>query len=283
MKRRVHPYRLVALTALLLTFLLAAVSAHAQEPGSVVLGETSVVVPANGDATIRFQTYCLNFGLSFPTSIGTPDGRVEDNLLRTIKTAIDSDVADSNPLALQLAIWSQVEGQEVGQLYPDITELPAQQAAQQLLDDAADTEVSPLAEDRGIALTDAVSQGLIEATSEDFHFVDTENPRPDGEPYHGEGTLVLHNTTGNPVEVYFPFGTVFRASNEGEQDIVTYATELEQLPTATPAPTATPMPTPDTVPATGGPVAPSNTPWLLLGLGVLLLSAAGVLIVRFQE
>lgn len=280
--------RALMVLVLTMTFGAAAISANAQGPGDVVLGETSVTVPANGEATIRFQTFCLDFGLAFPSSLGTPDGRASDDVLRIIKAALEEDIPDQNPLAVQLAIWSTLENQTIGELYPD-TEIPAQEAAQQLLDNAQDADLSPLAEDRGRSLTELVSEGVITATSEDFEFVDTENPRPDGEPYHGEGTLVLTNQTDEPVEVYFPYGVVFRASTDGEQDIVTYATELEQLPTATPMPTATPAPTntpaptPDTVPESGGPATPSSTPWLLIAIGVVLLSSASVLVARYQE
>lgn len=276
-------FRALLLVLLLPAFLLLSVNVQAQEPGDFVLGETSVVVPANGEATIRFQTFCLEFGKEFPSSLGTPDGRANDDVLRLVRQALEEDVPDQNPLAVQLAIWSQLENQTLDELYPD-TDIPAEERAQSLLDSMDSVEVSPLRTDQGIALTEAVANGTITATSQDFNFVDTEMARPDGEPYHGEGTLVLTNQTDEDVQVYFPYGTVFRAENDSEQDIVAYATELEQLPTPTPMPTETPQPTPATIPETGTPGESSPVmPWWLIGIGVVMLSSAGILIARYQE
>ncbi len=298
--------RLLFVVTLMASLLLATAGAHAQEPGDIVLGETSVVVPANGEATIPFETFCLDFGLDFPSALGAPDGRASDDVLQIVKTALENDVAESNTLATQLAIWSLREGQSIEELYPD-TEIEAAGAAETLLTDAEGAEISPLRTDQGISLTDAVADGTIEATSTDFRFVETDMVRPDDRPYHGAGTLVLTNTTGEPVEVYFPFGTVFRAADDSEQDIIAYATELEQLATATPAPTATaaptgtpeatataaateaaaptetPAPTPAAVPETGADLGGNNTPWLLMAFGIVLLASAGVLVGRYQE
>lgn len=276
-----------ALTLLLLVaFAPLAGTASAQGPGDFVLGETSVVVPANGETSLSFQTFCLDFGKEFPSVLGTPDGRADDSVLKVVKTALENDTADSNPLAVQLAIWTLREGETLEQLYPD-TELEAGSAAQQLVDEADDASVSPLRTDRGIALDEAVANGTIEATSEDFRFVETDKPRPDDEPYHGEGTLVLRNTTDQDVEVYFPFGIVFEPTNDSEQAIVAYATELEQLPTPTPMPTATPEPTPATIPETGAPDGDvtdnGRAPWLLIAAGLVMLTSAGFLITRYQE
>lgn len=236
-------------------------SALAQDEVEFVLGETSVVVPANGEATLEFQTFCMDFGKAFPTALGTPDGRAEDDVLSVIRAGLEQQIAEAKPLAVQLAIWSLREETDVAALYPD-SDLDAVEDAMKLLD--ADSSVSPLRTDRGIALDTAVADGMIEATSSNFTFVDAEQPRPDGEPYHGTGTLTLRNLTDGDLEIYFPFGTVFRAADESEQDIVAYATELEQ------------QVTPQVMPETGS-SAPNPLPLVLAGLA---LAAAGLLIQR---
>lgn len=247
--------RLALIATLLVSLTLFAAPVRAQEEGAFALGETSVVIPAEGEETVSFQTFCLDFGLDFPTTLGRPDGRATDDVLRVIKSAIERDVADDEPLAVQLAIWSLREGSELESLFPD-TELDAASEARALLD--ADVTVSPLADDRGIPLDRAVADGIVEATSDDFAFVDAEQPRPDGEPYHGRGTLTIRNLTDQEVEIYFPFGTIFRAENENEQDIVAYATELEQVVT------------PESLPETGS--ATDSIARALIVLGGALLA-----------
>lgn len=281
-----RPRFVLVLLLLLLTALPFANPAQAQEPGDFVLGETSVLVPANGEARIRFQTFCLDFGKEFPSALGTPDGRAEDAVLKVVRAAIEEEMAEKDPLALQLAIWSVREGKAIDALYPNET-IAAESDAQALLDASESLTVSPLRTDRGISLDKAVADGTIVATSTDFSFVETADmARPDDIPYHGEGTLILRNTTNAAVEVYFPFGTVFRASDETEQDIVTYATELEQLATATPVPTVTTapvVPTPGTVPQTGADASESGTmPWLLIGSGFVMLLSAGFVMMRYE-
>nr|MBA3534847.1 hypothetical protein [Ardenticatenales bacterium] len=231
--------RFFALTLLLVAFLAASPPGYAQGPGDFVLGETSVMVPANGTATLAFETFCLDFGKAFPTTLGTPDGRADESVLQVVREAIENDMAEDEPLALQLAVWSLREDTPATELYPD-DELPVEETAAKLLTDSEDGSLSALRTDRGISLDEAVADGSIQATSSDFSFVETDTVRPDEEPYHGRGTLTLKNTTDKPIEVYFPFGTVFKAANEDEQDIVAYAVELEQLATATVAPTNTP-------------------------------------------
>lgn len=288
---------ILVLLLLFLTALPLTGTAQAQEPGDFVLGETSVVVPANGEATLRFQTFCLDFGKEFPTTLGTPDGRAENEVLTVVRAAIEEGIADSDPLALQLAIWSVREDKPIDTLYPNET-IAAESDAQALLDASDSVTVSPIRTDRGISLDKAVADGTIVATSTDFRFVETDMARPDDIPYHGEGTLILRNTTNEAVEVYFPFGTVFRATDETEQDIVAYATELEQLATATPAPTMTSVPTitpiptvtaapvvptPGTVPQTGATdVGSPSMPWFLIGVGFVMLLAAGFVMVRYE-
>ncbi len=211
------------------------------------LGETSVVVPAGGEATIDFETFCLEFGKDFPTALGMPDGRAPDDVLRVLKTAVQEGLVDSESLQTQLAIWSLIEG---GFPYPADEIDPS--IAADLIERSADADISPIEGD-GTALDVAVANGSIQATSENFTFVETDMVRPDGEPYKGRGTLLLTNTTDEDLTIFFSLGIVFRAGDEAQQDIVAYATELEEQPTPTPTPTETPAPTPT-------PTAPTPTP-----------------------
>ena len=206
------------------------------------LGETSVVVPAGGEATIDFETFCLEFGLDFPSALGTPDGRAPDAVLRVLKTAIQEGLVDSEPLQTQLAIWSLIEGG-----FPYSSDEIDPSVAAGLIERSAGADISPI-EGEGVALDAAVADGRIEATSTNFASVETDTVLPGEEPYKGSGTLVLRNTTDANLTVFFSLGIVFRAGDDTQQDIVAYATELEEQPTPTPMPTATSAPTPTATP-----------------------------------
>jgi hypothetical protein len=227
----------------------------------VVLGETSVLVPANSQVSIQFETYCLEFGRDFPEEIGAPIERADDEVLRVLRVAIEEDYVESDPLQVQLAIWRIIEGEWV---YSE-DELP-RDLAEQILEMAENVTVEPL-EGEGLALTDAVDQGLVTVTSEDFTSVDAPTQQlPDGIEYRGQGTLVIANQTDEDVRVFFPYGTVFDPATETEQNIVAYATELEELPTqtptSTPTDTTTPLPTdtPTPIPTDTPTPVPTDTP-----------------------
>jgi hypothetical protein len=227
-----------------------AANLQAQE---VVLGETSVLVPANGQVSIQFETFCLEFGRDFPEEIGAPIERAGDEVLRVLRVAIEEGYVESDPLQVQLAIWRIIEGEWV---YSE--DEVTRDLAEQLLEMAEDVDVGPLQGD-GMALTDAVDQGLVTVESEDFTSVDAPTQQlPDGIEYKGRGTLVITNQTDEDVRVFFPYGTVFDPGTETEQDIVAYATELEELPT--PTPTSTPVDTPTPVPTDTPTPVPTDTP-----------------------
>jgi hypothetical protein len=227
-----------------------AANLQAQE---VVLGETSVLVPANGQVSIQFETYCLEFGRDFPEEIGAPIERASDEVLRVLRVSIEEGYVESDPLQVQLAIWRIIEGEWV---YSE-DELP-RDLAEQILEMAETATVEPLQGD-GVALTDAVDQGLVTVTSEDFTSVDAPTQQlPDNIEYRGQGTLVITNQTDEDVRVFFPYGIVFDPGTETEQNIVAYATELEELPT--PTPTSVPTDTPTPVPTDTPTPVPTDTP-----------------------
>jgi outer membrane biosynthesis protein TonB len=227
-----------------------AANLQAQE---VVLGETSVLVPANGQVSIQFETFCLEFGRDFPDDIGAPVERAGDEVLRVLKVAIEEGYVESDPLQVQLAIWRVIEGEWV---YSQ-DELP-RDLAEEILEMAESATVEPL-QGEGVAILDAVDQGLVTIESEDFTAVDAPTQQlPDGIEYKGRGTLVITNQTSEELRVFFPFGTVFDPGTETEQNIVAYATELVQEPT--PTPTATPMDTPTPMPTDTPTPMPTDTP-----------------------
>jgi hypothetical protein len=237
----------------------------------VVRGETSVLVPANEQVTIAFETFCLDFGLEFPSEIGAPIDRAPDEVLAILRVAIEEDYTESDPLQVQLAIWRVIEGE-----WPFEADEVPRDLAEEILAAAEETEAEPF-EGEGIPLIQAVEEGLVSVESEDFEAVDAPTPGDYEFPYKGRGTLIITNLTDEDVQVYFPYGIVFTPGPESEQDMVAYAIDMQRIeqeevqvpeqetPTPTPTlvpdtPTPTPTPVPDTPTPTPVPDTPTPTP-----------------------
>jgi hypothetical protein len=237
----------------------------------VVMGETTVLVPANEQVTIGFETFCLDFGLEFPSEIGAPIDRAQDEVLAVLRIAIEEGYTQSDPLQVQLAIWRVIEGE-----WPFDEEEVPRELAEEILAAAEEGDTDPLIGE-GISLTQAVDDGLVSVESEDFNAVDAPTPGDYEFPYKGQGTLIITNLTDEDIQIYFPYGTVFMPGPESEQDIVAYAIDMElieqdlvqvpeqETPTPTPTPvpdtpTPTPTPVPDTPTPTPVPDTPTPTP-----------------------
>lgn len=91
-----------------------------------------------------------------------------------------------------------------------------------------------------MALDQAVADGSISLSSEDFAAMDVSLPTEEDEPYRGQGTLNIVNNTDQELTVYFPFGLVFESTSDAEQDMVAYAAIPEQQTTPTDEPTVEP-------------------------------------------
>ena len=238
--------------------------AQGADPTTAKLAETSVTIPANGKADISFQGYCLDFGEPFPTSFGEPGSRASDDVLKVVKTALLDGSADEDPLTVNLAIWTLREDKTIDELYPTIDEDKADKV-NDLLARSEKATVEPLATDRGIALDKAIADGQVEVSSADFN-ADEAAPlaveEDEGHPYHGSGTMTITNLTDQEITIYYAFGTVLKAENTAQQDLVTYSTELESQPL---------------MPVTGfAPLASTTAPILaVLGIGLMGLSIAG--------
>lgn len=241
-------FRLATVFMLVATFFIAGsfgLKAQAQEDTEV--GEVSVTIPANGTASLTFDTYCLEVEKDFPAQLSEPRGLASEDVRRVLRVAIDEGFAETDPLQTQLAIWHQVEGD-----WPYGEDVVPRDVAQSLVDQAVNETLAPL-DAEGTALDQAVADGTVSISSEDFQALSSPTPLEGGQPYRGQGTLSIQNNTAQEVTVYFPFGLVFEATNENEQDMVAFATELETEEENAPAvqeATATPTVT-DTEEVTG--------------------------------
>lgn len=213
---------------MLLGVLLSASTVQAQQPE---FGELSVTIPAGGETSVQFNTFCLEVGKNFPAQLNKPSGRASEDVLKVLQVAIEEDMVETDPLQTQLAIWHEVEGD-----WAYSEDEVSRDQAQQLLDKAANITLEPI-NPQGVALDQAINEGSITVESNDFAATDADTPTPDDEPYQGRGTLRISNNTEEELTIYFPFGLVLEAANDSEQDMVAFATEVEQQPTATPQPT----------------------------------------------
>ncbi len=281
---------LLSALAFLFVFALSATATFAQGT-TTRLAETSVTIPANGEVTLDYQAFCLDFGEPFPEAFGTPTARADDDILKVVKTAILDGTADDDPLSVNLAIWSLRENKTPLALYPNL-DSDVNERTNDLLERSQDQTVDPLANNLGIPLNQAVADGQVEVTDANFQ-PDTSAPvaDPADQPYHGSGTMTIRNLTNEEIEIYYAFGTILQASDEGDQDLVTYATELEQVATPTPAATATTAATATAqatattaatatvqVEATATPQAPTTVPTTGTGDNAFLLVVGGLAI-----
>jgi hypothetical protein len=259
-------FRAWVILCLVASFLLAPHFTYAQgsDPATARLAETSITIPANGEAELSFQGYCLDFGEPFPTSFGAPGSRASDDVLKVVKTALLDGTADEDPLTVNLAIWTLREDKTIEVLYPAMEEAKADKV-NELLERSEKATVEPLATDRGIALDKAIADGQVEVTSADFTADEAAPlavPEDEGHPYHGSGTMTIKNLTNAEITIYYAFGTVLQAEDDSEQDLVTYSTELERQPL---------------MPQTGlAPMSATTAPMMVLvGLGLMGVSLVG--------
>lgn len=275
------------LATLMFVFVFAVNATPGYAQGGTRLAETSVTIPAGEEVTIDYQAYCLDFGEPFPAAFGTPSERADDDILKVVKTAILDGTADEDPLSVNLAIWSLRENKTPVALYPNL-DADIEERTNDLLERSQDQTVEPLADDLGIPLNQAVADGQVEVTDTDFK-PDTDapiaDPADEGHPYHGSGTMTIRNLTDQDLDIYYAFGTVLQAADEGEQDLITYATELEQVATPTPAATATTAATATAaatatpkVVATATPQAPTTVPTTGTGDNALVLVLGGLVL-----
>ncbi|MCB0047728.1 MAG: hypothetical protein KDD92_20065 [Caldilineaceae bacterium] len=227
------------------------------------LAEVSVTIPANGEASLPFTGMCLEYTEPFPDSFGSFNGMAPDEVRRILKYSLLNGYTVSDDFQVQMAIWRAIEGVWP---YPDSVD---RTLAEEIYAESQNVTLDPL-EGEGVALDVAIADGSVTVTSEDFALTEP-NPVAGG-PYMGGGALTLKNNTDQAITVYYPFGLVLEAEQEAAQNLVTFATELEENPIATPTPAPTEEPTPPVLPPTGVSLGGSG------GLLSLLTASAGLLI-----
>lgn len=193
---------------LVVTLLLALLAA----PG-LALGQDVAALPApfvvqiDAGATVEIPVhgFCMDYGLPFPGASLVLNELAPDQVRQAINYALGQGYVTSEPWQTQLAVWYFVEGAKVDEEYGAV--------ADEIIAFVEANPGSPEAGATAIPLHEAVAQGLINATLDDF-----ENTSPPEFFFIGSGTLVLTNLTDQPVEVLIPFGTRFaEAEDQGNQ------------------------------------------------------------------
>jgi hypothetical protein len=217
----------------------------------------AVKLPANETADVLINAHCLDYGLPFPGEQLTAGELVPDVIRNTICYNLDRGYLEKDLWQAQLAVWRQTDDLDMGSEFPLVDEIAAY----------AESGVEP--GDIGadcVALPDAIEQGIVSATLDDF--TNISDP-----PYYGEGTLVVTNLTDSDQLICLPYGTAFvDETQSGVQDMGIFVSMKPDVPEPS---------DPKIMPVTGGTIATGQYAMI----GMLLLGAAfaiGGLVLRVR-
>lgn len=204
------------LTMLVLVLGLGSMSQVHAAP-TAIKGEETFTLEPGGTATIAFESFCLDYGKQFPTSVTLPPtGQAEAKVLSAISYALSKDYTTSAPKEVQYAIW-QARG---------ATGSPALGA--QGTEIAQNTAAASTAPSGATSLIDALSSNKIKATAGTWNGVGeklTINNQTDF--FQGKGELKIENTSQETLTLYMPNGTVFPAPAAEFQSMAGYATDIQ--------------------------------------------------------
>src|SRR4028119_1834126 len=90
---------------LVMVFALTAVWAGSAQAQSNNATRTFQLQPG-GKATVEFESFCIDYGKKFPTSVGLPPTNVPDPaVVGAINNALAKGYTSSQPREVQFAIW----------------------------------------------------------------------------------------------------------------------------------------------------------------------------------
>lgn len=186
-------------------------------PG-LALGQEAAALPApfvaqiDAGATVEVPVhgFCMDYGLPFPGASLDAGDLAQDQVRQAISYALGQGYVTTEPWQTQLAVWYFIEGAKVDEEYSAV--------ADEIIAFVEANAGSPEAGATAVPLHEAVAQGLVSATLDDF-----ENTSPPEFFFIGSGTLVLTNLTDQPVEVLIPFGTRFaETEDQGNQSMAIF-------------------------------------------------------------
>lgn len=243
--------RVVAVSALIL---LMALPALAQAQETPAMPEPFVAEIAAGE-TVEIPIFglCLNYTYPFPGQALLAGVTEPDTVRKAIAYSVANDYITTDPWQVQLAVWYFTEGNtRVDEEYGAV--------ADEIIAYAESDAPAPETGATAVPLDKAIADGTVTATLDDFTDVS-----PPGFSFIGEGTLVITNTTDQPVSVLIPFGTRFSdGAVKGNQDMAIFAQPTAEQPR---------------IPDTGGFLAPE----MLAALGMLGLSGGALTVRRLRR
>jgi hypothetical protein len=252
-------YRLPAFVVLVLLAILFALvpsDGRAQNAGDAFTLQPGEI------ATIAFESFCMDYGKAFPSSVGMPQSVVPDPAVRgALAFSLSNGYALVKPREVQFALWN-IRGAVDS---PELV-FPGQ-------DIVANVYTEPSAPAGATSVLDAMNDGRLRGSLGSFQGIGERLLILGYDDYYkGRGELVVENVSSESMSLYFPVGTLFPAPGPEYQNMVAYAAGLQvtnlqptatlPAPTATPeAPTATPeVPTPTPEAPTATPEVPTATP-----------------------
>ena len=208
----------------------------------------SFTLQPGGTATVDFEAFCVDFGKDFPEDLTGATGLAPDDVRNVLFYALQNNLATTEPVQVQAAIWQITEGQTLQQS-GDIT--------QQIVDNIDGVAIPELG---ATSVLDAVGSGDVTLTMNSW---DPQGDKIDigtlNDNYYGSGQLTLENTSDEAVTLAMPVGVLFEAGQAEEQNMAGYATNVQVNNPA------------QTLPETS---ALNMTPlWLVfVGIGLLIIS-----------
>ncbi len=195
-------YRMPFLTAILGLMMVfgLATPGYAQSPSD------AFTLQPGGSATISFESFCLDYGLQFPSSVGLPQAStVDPSVVSALNYAISRGYTASQTEEAQLAIWTARGAPGV----------PSLEAAGQ--DITANLGAAPVVPAGATSIVDAIANNQVAATLLSFgstgkrlSFID--------DSFQGQGELKIDNTSGSALTLYMPIGTYFPAHDGGSSE-----------------------------------------------------------------
>ena len=164
-----------------------------------------LTLPPGETATLPVRGFCLNYGKPFPGAVLQGADLAPDAVRAAIAYAVKKGYADSDPLQVQLAIWTLLEGKQIpGQPYT---------LADEIIEFA---KTAPAPEAGGAqTLADALAQALVTVGITNYT-----RTSPANYPYAGAGSLALKNISQQTLTLLIPYGMRFSDSRAtGTQDM----------------------------------------------------------------
>lgn len=199
---------------LVMAFALAAVWSGSAQAQSNNATRTFQLQPG-GKATIEFESFCIDYGKKFPTTVGLPPTNVaEPTVVGALNNALTKGYTSSQPKEVQYAIWKARGAQGS----------PAVGAAGA---EIAQNLTPPTAPTGATSVTDAIKNNQVKATAGTWAGIGeklTINGVQDN--FQGRGQLQIENTSGQTLTLYMPIGTVFPAPSAEFQSMAGYLTNV---------------------------------------------------------